>query len=52
MSIKITVTDPASGKSVTWEAMSRASALNQARIEADKGAKVVVKDGNRTVFKN
>lgn len=40
----------AAGRAVEWKAMSRASALNQARIEAARGAVVVVRQGDEIIF--
>lgn len=52
MKFTITVTDPRTGKSVSWESTSKASAMNQARIEAKAGADVEVKNElGRIVFK-
>jgi hypothetical protein len=36
--IIITVTDPATERSVTWRSSNKKSAITQAKIEADKGA--------------
>jgi hypothetical protein len=41
----IEVSDPRSEQSVSWKAMSLKSAKNQAKIEANKGAKVRIIKG-------
>lgn len=38
------------GRAVEWQAMSRSSALRQARFEADRGANVVVRQGAKIIF--
>lgn len=48
--IKIKVTDPATGRSVEWKAMSRDSAIKQAKIETKAGAKVEVTEDGRTIW--
>ena len=48
----ITVTDPSSGRQLTWSSDNRKSVINQAKIEVDKGAEVEVKNSlGRTIWK-
>lgn len=43
-SLTITVTDPKSGRSITWQSSNKTAAINQARIEVQAGAQVEIRD--------
>lgn len=50
--LTIEVKDPATGKSVKWMPMNEKSALHQAQIEADRGATVTVRCGDKIIWTN
>lgn len=52
MTTTITVTEPASGMSASWAAMSKQSALKQAKLEASRGARVKVMTDGKVIFEN
>lgn len=44
MEFQITVTDPKTGRSVTWKSTDKKSVINQGRIEVAAGAQVEIRN--------